>query len=153
MRRGWSCTDLSETRTCHSCHVQISGFCVHDGSGGQICTDDLMRMRHPRYSFSTPLKGCWRMASKMARYEFSPSQQLSLHQHGWGLVRNYQRWRKLFSGNHMNQSIPMRVGCWLLATSLIVIDTGTRHPLSPTRVWTVMGATHTEHRDEGLGVD
>ncbi len=35
------------------------------GSGGQIRTDDLMVMSHTRYSFSTPLKGCWLLATSV----------------------------------------------------------------------------------------
>ena len=50
----------------------------------------------------------------------SPCGEFSeLHQHGWRLWRNYQRRRKHSTecGNCMNQSIPMRVGCWWLAVT------------------------------------
>jgi hypothetical protein len=69
-----------------------------------------------------------------------------LYQHGWGLVRNYQRWRKPFSGNHMNQSIPMRVSCWRLVLISSLWSPAVRleahapqdsrqSEASPTRVW------------------
>ena len=54
MGSGWSCTHLARIYTCRRGHVHISRFFVHDGSGGQIRTDDLLVMSQSRYSFSTP---------------------------------------------------------------------------------------------------
>ena len=82
-------------------------------------------MRHPRYSFSTPqwvVGRClgFRLTTQVPHavvpcYIRWPY----LYQHGWGLVRSYQRRRQFLKrgGLCLCQSIPMRVSCRLLATS------------------------------------
>ena len=88
------------------------------GSGGQIRTDDLMLMRHPRYSFSTPQ---W-VVSYSLRLEVTfdthcYAANIRFHQHDWGLWSESRHSRSLPDQHSQNQnlrafaSIPMRVGC------------------------------------------
>jgi hypothetical protein len=130
---------------------------VHDGSGGQIRTDDLLVMSQPRYSFSTPLKGCWWQFGFQA-YDASPAPLIVPRYTGWPYPTNTAGDCKTrILGKHPSGEvsentvkvciclIPNPHACWLSAT---------RYDLDRHRHWYKASAfTNTiEDCSDGLGL-